>query len=357
MAVFWKTLGLQWAVFAVSFAVTFLFVYGTFLILKRTEFTADPHGRTIIIGRRVVKLPVESMMRLVALGGSLFVAASTGAVMMADWQTFALYWYAPHSVGFLDPIFGRPLNFYLFTLPAWQAVSGWLLGMAILSCLIAGFFLLVNSGSWALEGRHTRFDMVPRRGISITFAFVLLAIAWRVYLGRFDLLTVDHTVFSGVTYTDAHIFLPGLLVVAVALIFGAGSLSQMRFWFNRGRWLIAAVIPAIVCYVAPQIAGWYVGHLIVKPNELVREQPYITNNIEMTRQAYGLDDFRSSTFPRRRPSRPPTPHIISHARRIFACGTGTRCRTRCARFRRSAPTTTFPTSTSTATRSTARCAR
>ena len=195
-AVFWKSLGLQWGVFAVSGVATFLFVYGVFLIIKRTEFTADPHGQTIIVGGRVVKLPVESMMRLVALGGSLFIAASAAGVMMADWQTFALYWYAPRSAGFLDPIFGRPLNFYLFTLPALQTVSGWLLTMAVLSCLIAGFFLLINSGSWALEGRRTRFDMVPRRGISITFAFALLALAWRVYLGRFDLLTVDHTSFQ-----------------------------------------------------------------------------------------------------------------------------------------------------------------
>ena len=38
-----------------------------------------------------------------------------------------------------------------------------------------------------------------------------------------------------------------------------------------------------------------------------------------------------------------------HARRTSGCGTGARCRTRCGRFRRSAPTTTSPTSTSTAT--------
>jgi uncharacterized membrane protein (UPF0182 family) len=296
-AVFWKTLGLQWAIFAASAAVTFLFVYGTFLILKRTEFTADPLGRTIIIGRRVVKLPVESMMRLVALVGSLFVSASAAAIMMADWQIFALYWYAPRTAGFLDPIFGRPVNFYLFTLPALQSVSGWLLAMAVLSCLIAGFFLLVNSGSWALEGRRTRFDMVPRRGISVTFAFALLTIAWRVYLGRFDLLTVDHTVFSGVTYTDAHIFLPGLLVVCVSLVFGAGIAVANGFWLNRSRWLIVAVIPAIVCYILLQVTGWYVGNFIVKPNELVREKPYITYNVKLTRQAYGLDEVSQQHFP------------------------------------------------------------
>jgi hypothetical protein len=36
---------------------------------------------------------------------------------------------------------------------------------------------------------------------------------------------------------------------------------------------------------------------IVKPNELVREQPYIANNILMTRQAYGLDKFSQREFP------------------------------------------------------------
>ena len=37
------------------------------------------------------------------------------------------------------------------------------------------------------------------------------------------------------------------------------------------------------------MAGWYVNSFIVKPNELVREQPYITNNIEQTRTAFALD--------------------------------------------------------------------
>ena len=36
---------------------------------------------------------------------------------------------------------------------------------------------------------------------------------------------------------------------------------------------------------------------IVKPNELVRERPYIANNILMTRQAYGLDRFSQREFP------------------------------------------------------------
>ncbi len=270
-SVFWKMLGLRWAIYAVSAGVTFFFVYGAFLILKRAEFTPDERGHTILIGGRVVKLPVESMLRLAALGGSIFVAITVAGIMMADWQTFALYWYAPRATGVTDPIFGRPLNFYLFTLPAWQWIAGWLLAMAVLSFAIAGFFLLVNGGARALEGYVNRYDLVSWRGSSITFSFVLLVIAWQVYLGRFDRLTEDHTVFGGVTYTDAHIFIPGLLVVSLALVLGAAIAAANAFWFKRGRWLIAAVVPAVVCYLVLQITGWYVSSFIVRPNELVRE--------------------------------------------------------------------------------------
>ena len=43
--------------------------------------------------------------------------------------------------------------------------------------------------------------------------------------------------------------------------------------------------------------GWYVTSFIVKPNELVREAPYITHNIEMTRQAFALDRVEQHPFP------------------------------------------------------------
>ncbi|HLI63547.1 MAG TPA: UPF0182 family protein [Terriglobales bacterium] len=295
--IFWKSLGLQWGIFAVSAVATFLFVYVTFLILKRTDFTAEPRGRTILLGGRAVKLPVESILRLVALAGSLFVAVTTAGVMMADWQTFALYFAAPRAAGLHDPIFGQPLNFYLFTLPAWELFAGWLLTLALLSCGIAGFFLLVNAGTRALEGYRNRYALVSWRGVSITSAFLLLVIAWQVYLARFDRLTQDHTIFSGVTYTDAHVILPGLLIVCIALLLGAAIAAANAVWWNRAGRLVVAVLPAATCYILLQISAWYVSTFIVGPNQLVREQPYIANNIQLTRQAFDLDEVSRQSFP------------------------------------------------------------
>ena len=88
--VFWKTLSLQSAVFAAFAAATFLILYGSFLALKRAHLADLPSSHTIFIGGQPVKLPVEPVLRLVALGVSLVIAAVTGAGMMAEWPTLAL---------------------------------------------------------------------------------------------------------------------------------------------------------------------------------------------------------------------------------------------------------------------------
>ena len=296
--VFWKTLSLQWGIFLAFTAITFLILYGSFLALKRAHLPDLPSGHTIYIGGQPLKLPVEPVLRLIALGVSLVIAIGTGAGMMAEWPTLALFWYAPSTTGGLvDPIFGKPLNFFLFALPAWQLIAGWMLTLAVIICLLAAFFILITGGSRVLAGRLSRHVTLPWRGVSIGLAFLLLILALRVYLGRFEQLFEDHTIFGGVTYTDAHVTLTGLLVVCAALVFGAMVAVVNAVREPRGRWLVTAVLPAAVCYVALQVVAWYVSSFIVKPNELVREQPYIGHNIDLTRRAYGLDRVSQREFP------------------------------------------------------------
>jgi uncharacterized protein len=296
--VFWKTLSLQWEIFAAFAAVTFLILYGSFLALKRAHLPDLPDGQTILIGGQPVKLPVEPVLRLIALGISLVIAVATGATMIGEWSTLALFWYAPHAAGgIVDPILGKPLNFFLFTLPAWELIAGWLLTLAVILCALAGFFILIAGGARVLTGRLSRHVTLPWRGLSITFAFLLLVLAMRTYIGRFELLLEDHTIFGGVTYTDAHVTLTGILVVCAALLLGAAIAVVNAVRIPRGRWLVAAILPAAVCYIAVQGIAWYVNSFIVKPNELVREKPYIVFNTELTRRAYGLNRVLQREFP------------------------------------------------------------
>jgi uncharacterized membrane protein (UPF0182 family) len=296
--VFRKTLTLQWAVFATFFVMTFLFLYGWFLGLGRAYHSDLPDDYMLVIGEQPLKLPVARILRLLGLVVSLVIAFVTGTSVMTEWPTFALYWYAPRMIGgAVDPIFGKPINFYLFTLPAWQFISGWLLTLAVIGCVIAVFFVFATGSTQMLVGRRRRYTSLPWRGFSIAFAFLLLILALRAYIARFDRLFDEHTIFSGVTYTDAHVMLPGMLAVCAALVLGAAIASMNVVSAPRVRWLVAAVAPAVLCYFVLQICGWYVSSFIVKPNELVRERPYIAHNIELTRQAYGLDLLAQREFP------------------------------------------------------------
>ena len=349
--VFWKTLSLEWGVFAAFGVVTFLILYGTFLLLKRTEFAGDPGGQTILIGGQAVKLPVDSILRLLALIGSLLIAAGTAAVMMAQWQVFALYWYAPSAAGAVDPIFGRPVSFYLFTLPAWQLVSGWLMVLAVVSCAIAAFFLLVNGGAMALEGYRNSYERVSWRGISITFSFLLLVIALQVYLGRFDRLSEDHTIFGGVTYTDAArdssraagpLRGPG---AGLGNRGGKRPLAEARPVADRGD-----------CSGGPRLFRPADRRIVRR--QLYRQAERTGSRDALHRAQHRVDaagvrpapDCRSAVSRRRRRSQAADPRRQRRPRcRTSGCGTGGHCRTRCGRCRKSGPITTFPTSTSTAT--------
>src|SRR6202158_6104185 len=206
--VFWKTLSLGWVVCAAFAAATFFILYGSFLALKRACLTDLPSSHTILIGGQPLQLPVDAVLRLVGPGAALVIAALTGAGMMAEWPTLALYWYAPRATGgVVDPIFGKPLNFFLFTLPAWQLIAGWLLTLGVITCALAVFFILITGGVRVLTGQLSHSVTLPWRGFSIAFAFLLLVLAMRVYLGRFERLFADHTIFGGVTYMDADVTL------------------------------------------------------------------------------------------------------------------------------------------------------
>jgi uncharacterized membrane protein (UPF0182 family) len=298
-SVFWTRLDIQAITFAVFCIVTFGALYGAFLILKPArlgELTSGP----LLINGQPIKLPVEPVLRLIALGVAAVIALFTGLGMMSDWNILALYWYGgatPSGQIPPDPIFGRPISFYFFTLPAWQLIAGWLTTLAIVILIAAIFFAVIAGGTRVLGGRRIAGESPALRGVSAAFALVLLCFAAQVYLSRFDRLTQDNDIFAGVTYTDAHVTIIGLSIVAAALLLGAAIAIVNAVAAPKLRWLGAAVIPAIACYVGMSLIGWYVDSFIVKPNQLTRETPFIAHNIALTRTAFDLDTVVQQPFP------------------------------------------------------------
>lgn len=291
--VFWKALILQCIPFVVFFPLTFGLLFGAFSLLRGTRSDNTSIVRSVLVNGQPLTIDVGRWLRPAVLTLSGLVAWISASVMSSEWATFTLWLYGARTAGVADPIFGKPLNFYLLALPAWQVLANWFLVLALL-------VLAMAVGLYATQGRSPASvytydvadsDRARWRGIHGAVAAVLFAAALHAWLGRFSLLMAEHTIFSGVTFTDAHVVAPGLLLITVLLLAGACAAT---FAVIRGlgiRWLAIAALPGVLAYLGLQGAGLAVDTFIVKPNELVKEQPYIRNNINATRAAYLLDDI------------------------------------------------------------------
>jgi hypothetical protein len=167
-----------------------------------------------------------------------------------------------------DAIFNQPLSFYLFDLPFYSLLRGYLLAVIILCILV----YWVAARGWQLrhkmpELRDAR-ELDPRilhleGGLESRFlrgagVVLLLAFAFKFYLGRYEMVYNEHGTFLvGIDYVDQNIGLPLQWLVIFACIAAAGFV-----WM--GRWFLAGLmaLSLVVDFAAPRI----VSVLYVRPN-------------------------------------------------------------------------------------------
>ncbi|HXM36355.1 MAG TPA: UPF0182 family protein, partial [Pyrinomonadaceae bacterium] len=294
-SVYWYIFQSKITLFAVFAVLTLLILRGAFWLLERV-FAAHTQGpRTIVVNNQPVSFSPARVVRPAAWIISIIGALICGLSMKGAWQKFALY---SHRVAapVTDPIFQKPLDFYLFTLPVYDLIGGWLMGLAIVIFLGTLVYALLTMSQQtkklAESARRTSFAAV-----SLALAFLLLALAFNTYLSRFPYLWEDHQTFTGVTYTEANYFLPALFAVCMGLVVAAAIALLNAITQKRLRLLVVALaLPIGIYVVGAMIVPAYVTNFIVKPNELERETPYIQHNITATRRAFGLEGVEQREF-------------------------------------------------------------
>ena len=173
-----------------------------------------------------------------------------------------------------DPLFGKDIGFYLFSLPVWIALKNWML-----LCWPErvdgrrGLFRAWRhrSGPLALAHFARRDRAMARRCWALWFAVK----AWSYALDRFLLLYNDNGVVVGASYTDVHVELPVLwLLVGLAVV--AAIVAWANVWRRVYRPAIAAA--ALVfggSFVLAEVVPGLFERFYVKPSELQLEAPYI----------------------------------------------------------------------------------
>jgi uncharacterized protein len=243
------------------------------------------NGRSMML-QRPAGIFGSRLGQLLLLLLTALVAISAGSWGSARWQTWRLFT-AGRDFGVTDPIYGRDASWYVFRLPAIEAVQQGLLALLIWTVLVVIAIYAVSLGLERLD-----FGNMPRRVTTHVLAIAglaLLLIAAGYVLSMFGILYSRRGFTFGGGFTDVNIVRPLNLVLAVISVIAA-VLLLIHGWRGRGRILAGIAIAWVVAVLIGLFLPATIQQVVVEPNELTREAPYITNNIRMTRSAFDLDN-------------------------------------------------------------------
>ncbi|HUR51531.1 MAG TPA: UPF0182 family protein [Mycobacteriales bacterium] len=233
------------------------------------------------------RVALERYLLPVMLLISALVGLFAGLSASARWQTW-LMWRNGQHFGVEDPQFHKDISYFAFTYPFQRWVLGFLLAALVLA-LLASAITHYLFGGVRLQGTTERVSVAARVHLSVLIGLVVLVKAIGYWLDRYGLVFSLRGVVQGASYTDVHAVLPAKTMLA-----GIAVLCALLFFANivaRNVLLPAGALALLVvsAVVVGGIYPAYVQQFRVKPNEVVREAPYIQRNIEATRTAYQID--------------------------------------------------------------------
>jgi uncharacterized membrane protein (UPF0182 family) len=282
----------QWALAVPTALIAFAVLFVNARIALRD---APDRVRTKVSQMRLGDQLRDVVQALVARGSSWLAlpAAALLALFVAlgaagQWRTLLQAFYAT-PFGVSDPVFGRDVGYYVFTLPAVELLTAVLFDLLLLTLVVVLPLHIVRG---EIERSPSGFSVGARaqRHFAILAGTLLLVTAVRIHFVRIPgLLFGEHLPLTGANYVDLHARLPALHVLSVVALAGA----LLIFWAGlRGR-LVPMALRAVIGYIAVAVLGAVVPaayqRLVVQPNELARETPQIVDHIRATRQAWALD--------------------------------------------------------------------
>lgn len=306
--IFIKSLIAKIALFLVAGIFSAVFLLANFsLAIRPTHSTGS--GWTAIFPEALIGRPVNvdnRVLKKLAVVLSVVIASFFGLMAAANWQE-VLKFISGAAFGATDPIFDKDIGFYVFSLPVLQAGLG-LVKILVILTFAGSAIIYFLRGSLHFSGWSTQAGIAESRRIGLQslkqlqvdrsarihlgalLAIILLSLAAGVYLSRFTLLTSQSGLVFGATYTDATARIFMLWIGAVTAFLAAVSAI---FWAWKGKlsWLLGAVFLYIVAGFAGAVIPTFFQKLVVAPNELVKETPFIKHNIAATRQAFALDNI------------------------------------------------------------------
>jgi uncharacterized protein len=267
-------------------AVLVLAVAWLVLNLRPAVEMATPRAFTIMTdqGPRRVAIGGQSFRRI-SYALAILVAAILGMAAASRWESWLFFRHAA-PFGVRDPILGRDVAFYAFTLPFLQLVQD-LLFAAVTVALVGSALAYAVTGALGLGDRRLLVGASVRRHLALLGAAFFAVLAFGAWLRIPALLTRHSGIVSGATYVDVHARLPALRILVVAAV-AAAVLAVIEALRGRLGFLVVGGALYLAALFGGEGYASLLQRFVVAPNEQVKETPYILHNIEATRAAFAL---------------------------------------------------------------------
>ena len=242
---------------------------------------------------------LDKRSRTLMLLPSVVAGLLGGGVAASQSQTF-LAWTRATDFGTPDAVFGLDASFYVFQLPWWRFALSYVSFMVVV-CLVGSLLVhfltgAMNSTAFRKTGNLKAAGRAAQRQVSILLGVALLLYGVASFLDRYGYLTTQNNLFTGVNYTDATSRIPASLIVAAI----AGICALLCFYNAwRVRWSVPGIavgLLVISAMILTAVYPWGVRNFVVKPNEPDLERPWIANNIEATRGAFGINAVQITDY-------------------------------------------------------------
>jgi uncharacterized membrane protein (UPF0182 family) len=243
--------------------------------------------------------------------GIVVVTALIGLFYAGKWDIVLRYLHAT-SFGVTDPIYGRDVAFYVYGLPVFNLIVGYLMLLTVAGLVLS---LSIYARPFALSEREVdagtadaagdAFDIMAYLSYLREHAYahvvaylgiLLVLLGAKFALDRYELVYSTRGTVFGIGATDAAVFQPLLGVLAVtAVLGGLVILVNARFQDSRAVYVPIAVLIGLL--LVGQAAGFVYQEYVVEPDEFNKEEQHIENEIEFTNRGYALDRIEEREFP------------------------------------------------------------
>ena len=280
--VFWTNILYRYAIMAINFVFLFFVIYMTNRGIKK--------GLKVFFEKEKVEMP-RLVNKSIALVFSIIASVIMSDIMM---QKIMLV-IGNTSFGITDPIFGLDISYYIFQKPVIEMFAYYFLGIIIaLTIYMAAYYIIVfNRYFDGVDSKMLKESLFMKK-LTRNVLLIIIGVAVVTILGTQNLmfgkiLTIDENIeITGAGMTEATIKLWGYILFAfVIVIFAYRALKSFKKGDTAKVLKNLAVIPIyLVCLFVVMVVF---DLIYVNSNELDKEKTYIAQNIENTKNAYGLE--------------------------------------------------------------------